>query len=129
MVSLDFKGYDSVVEAWNEYLDKLLSADPTEEALKAQFYKERDAKFHALLYAISKALDYSFTRLDVEKHFYAPVAHGTWAEQETTLREGFARLLRGEASLPVRLVAETDSQVTEDRLPIVQLPPIQRPNK
>ena len=129
MVSLDFKGFDAVIDAWNEYLDKLLSSDPPEIALKAQFYKERDAKFHALLYAISKALDYSFTRLDVEKHFYAPLAHGTWAEQESTLREGFARLFRGEASLPVRLIAETDSQVTENQLPTVQLQPRQLSDK
>jgi len=69
MVSLDFKGYDAVIDSWSEDLDKLLGADPADETLKAQFYRERDAKFHALLHAISKALDYSFTRLDVEKHF------------------------------------------------------------
>jgi len=113
MVSLDFKGYASVIEAWNEYLDNLLSTDPTDEIMKKQFYKERDTKFHALLYAMSKALSYTFSRLDVEKHFYAPIAHGNWAEQETTLREGVASLFRGEVALPVRLVTEIDPRKAE----------------
>jgi len=108
MVSLSFKGYKAVIEAWNEYLDKLLSPDPADEVQKAQFYKERDAKFYALLYAMSQALDYSFTRLEVEKQFYSQVAHGTWAQQETFLREGVAKLFNGETALPVRLINEAD---------------------
>jgi hypothetical protein len=66
---------------------------------------------------MSQALAYSFSRLEVEKQFYAPVAHGTWAEQETALREGVAGLFKGVTVLPVRIVSEKDTSqpATEPR--------------
>jgi hypothetical protein len=58
---------------------------------------------------MSQALAYTFSRLEVEKQFYAPVAHGTWAEQETALREGVSGLFKGVSALPVRIVSEKEA--------------------
>jgi hypothetical protein len=104
MVGIAFSAKSPVIEAWNEYLDKLNSPDPENEAERPRFYEDRDMKFHNLVFAISRAVGYKFTRLEIKKQFYTPIAHGTWAEQETAMREGITRLFKNESSLPVRLV-------------------------
>jgi len=109
MVGVDYSGVSSVVEAWREYLDKLNSPVPEGEAQQAQAYKERDAKFHALIFAMSKSSGYRFTQLEVEKQFYSPQAHGTWAEQETILREGLTGLFKNQTALPIRIVGEEEN--------------------
>jgi hypothetical protein len=106
MVGIDFLKASSVTDAWAEYLDKLNSPDPQDEAQKPQFYKERDAKFHALIFAMSQSLRYKFTRLEVEKQFYSPQAHGTWAEQDTILRNGVVSLFKNESALPIRIITD-----------------------
>jgi hypothetical protein len=103
VIGIEFEGDSTVIEAWKEYLGMLNEREPTDEAVKQQFYRERDQKFMTLVYTMSKALRYKLTRLEIEKLYYAPIAHGTWAEQETVLREGVTRLFKGETSLPVRL--------------------------
>ena len=106
MVGIDFANKSSVIDAWEEYLDKLDTKEPKEDVQKPHFYKERDGKFYALIYAISKTLGYKFTLLDVEKQYYTPEAHNTWAEQETALRQGVVRLFNNETALPIRVIAE-----------------------
>ena len=104
MVGIAFSGKSSVIEAWNEYLDKLNSQEPESEIERPRFYEDRDTKFHNLIFAISRAVGYRFTRLEIKKQFYTPIAHATWAEQETSLREGVTRLFKNETSLPIRIV-------------------------
>jgi len=104
MVGLDFEDQSAVVTAWKEYLDKLNSSEPTDDMQKPQFYRDRDAKFIDLIFAIAKALDYKATRLEVEKQYYSPVAHGTWADQEAILRDGLTRLFRDQNPIPIRVV-------------------------
>ena len=106
MVGIDFAGNSSVVEAWKEYLDKLNSNEPEDEARRQPFYDERDEKFHTLVFEISKAVGYKLARLEIKKQWYTPVAHGTWAEQETVLRQGVVSLFKNESSLPIRIVAD-----------------------
>lgn len=104
MIGLEFEGDSQVIEAWKEYLDALNRKEPATE--KQQFYNERDAKFNALIFALSRSLRYKFTRLEIEQLAYSPVAHGTWAEQETILRKGVVRLFQGKFALPIHLVEE-----------------------
>ena len=106
MVGIDFSNNPSVTDAWKEYLDKLNTKEPEEETQKPQFYNDRDVKFHALVFAISSSLGYKFTRLEVEKQFYTPQAHGTWAEQETVLRQGVVSLFKNESAFPIRIVSD-----------------------
>ena len=106
MIGVDFASNKPVIDAWKEYMDKLNSPEPEDENQKPQFYRERDSKFHNLIFAISQSLKYKFTRLEVEKQHYAPVAHGTWAEQEAVLRTGITRLFKGEFSLPIRITED-----------------------
>jgi hypothetical protein len=105
MVGIDFSEIAPVIEAWEEYLDKLNTTEPTDEIQKPQFYKDRDAKFFALIFSLSQALGYKFTRLEVEKQYYSPQAHGTWAEQETAFRKGLVSLFNNESSLPIRIIS------------------------
>ncbi|MBT9331483.1 DUF6680 family protein [Paracidobacterium acidisoli] len=111
MIGLEFEDDSQVIEAWKEYLDYLNRKEPATE--KQQFYNERNAKFNALIFALSRSLRYKFTRLEIEKLAYSPVAHGTWAEQETILRKGVVRLFRGKFALPVHLVNELPAETEE----------------
>lgn len=110
MVGIDFAGDSSVIEAWEEYLDRLNSPVPDDEIQKTQFFSERDVKFHNLIFAISQSVGYKFTRLEVEKQHYAPIAHGNWAEQETVLRNGLTGLFKNETALPIRVVDESPAK-------------------
>lgn len=106
MVGLEFEDSQAVLDAWKEYLDFLNRKEPEAEAARQQFYNERNTKFIDLIFALSRKLRYKFTRLEVEKLTYSPVAHGTWAEQETILRQGATKLFKGEYALPVQIVSE-----------------------
>ncbi len=105
MVGLDFSERE-VVEAWKEYLDILNTTEPEDETQRRQFYERRNDKFFDLIYEISKAVGYRLARLEVKKQWYTPVAHGTWAEQETILREGVTKLFKNEGALPIRIIGE-----------------------
>ena len=106
MVVLDFADKKKVTEAWAEYLDKLNTPEPTDEAQKPRFWEDRDAKFLAWIYAMTQALNYQTTALDVKRQYYSPIAHGTWAEQETILRQGITSLFRDQKPIPIRLVQD-----------------------
>lgn len=105
MIGLEFEDSRDVLEAWKEYLDFLNRTEPEAEVAKQQFYKERDGKFTDLIFALSRKLRYTFTRLEIEKLTYTPIAHGTWAEQDTILRQGATKLFTGEYALPVQLIS------------------------
>jgi hypothetical protein len=94
IIGNDFAGQQAVIEAWKEYLDKLNSPIPEDPLLRNQFFDSRDTNFHELIFQMSAALGYKFTRLEIQKQYYTPQAHGTWAEQQTVLREGVVSLLR-----------------------------------
>jgi len=106
MVGIDFAGHSAVVESWKEYLDILNSKAPDEEPQRQALYDDRDVKFHSLVFEISRSVGYKLTRLEVKKQWYTPIAHETWAEQETVLRQGVVSLFKNESSLPIRIVVE-----------------------
>ena len=106
VVGNDFANDSKVIDAWKEYLDKLNSPLPTDTNLHTQFFEARDEKFNELIFQMSQTLGYKFTRLEIKKQYYSPQAHGTWAEQETVLRNGVTSLFKGEFSLPIRITEE-----------------------
>ncbi len=108
MVGLDFANKSNVVDAWKEYLDMLNTQEPTEEAQRQQFYRDRDGKFIGLIFSMTQTLGYEATRLEVQKQYYSPLAHGTWAEQETILREGVTKLFKDDKPIPIRIVSNED---------------------
>jgi len=110
MVGIEFEGNGKVVDAWKEYIDFLNKPSPDNEQ-QPQFFRDRDVKFHSLIFALSQALRYKFSRLEIEKLSYSPNMHDTWAQQDTVLREGVARLFKGQSALPVCLV--TNDSVDE----------------
>ncbi|MBB5343161.1 DUF6680 family protein [Tunturibacter empetritectus] len=109
MVGLDFADKPAVVTAWKEYLDMLNTPEPADEGQKTQFYRDRDGKFIDFIFAMSQTLDYQATRLEVQKQYYSPVAHGTWADQEAILRDGITKLFKEHNPIPIRIVDSNSS--------------------
>jgi hypothetical protein len=104
MVGLDFADESKVVTTWKEYLDMLNSTEPSDETQRPQFYRDRDNKFIDFIFAMAQVLDYHATRLEVQKQYYSPVAHGTWHDQEAIWREGITRLFKDNNPIPIRIV-------------------------
>jgi hypothetical protein len=107
MIEIEFQGKMAVINVWREYLSLLNVPNPDTEVARDRLFSDRDKKIKDLVYEMSRVLRYKFTRLEVDKQWYRPVAHDTWANQETALRQGIVSLLKGEDSLPVRLVEQT----------------------
>lgn len=116
MIPIEFRDDDSVMNAWREYLDKLNSPQPAENYACEQLYKERDERFRDLILALSNSLRFRFNRLDIQKQFYSPAAHNTWAQQEATIRDGAANVLSGATPIKVVFVGpEEDPKIGADR--------------
>ena len=71
MVGLDFAKKPNVLNTWKEYLDMLGTPDPTDEPQRNQFYRDRDNKFIDFIFAMSQALDYETTRLEIKAILFA----------------------------------------------------------
>jgi hypothetical protein len=90
------RNYKEVVDQWRLYLDHL-SAKPVDGA----WVDKRQDLFIDLLWKLGVALGYSFTKLELKKEVYSPVAHADLEEQQELIRKGLTAIFKGEAALPL----------------------------
>jgi hypothetical protein len=57
--------------------------------------------FNDLLFCISDVLGYGFTSLEIKREVYFPTAHAQIQSDQDIIRQGIARLFKGELSLPM----------------------------
>ncbi len=84
-------------ERWKNYLDALSQPNP-ETPTWAQ---NRLEAFNNLLFQISDFLSFSFTALEIKREVYFPTAHAHIQSDQEIIRQGLARLFKGELSLPM----------------------------
>jgi len=89
----------AVTNAWRLYSDHLNNRYPENEL--ARWVEDGDKCFAHLLFEMSRALGYDFDEVQLRRNVYSPVAHGKLEIQESTIREGLARLLNNQAALAV----------------------------
>ena len=100
-IPIEFHGkkrqYREVVDTWRQYLDHLTNGDPELEAWGTR----RQDLFIELLWKLSQALRYQFTKVELQREVYSPRAHATVEADQEVIRRGMSALFKGEASLPL----------------------------
>lgn len=104
-------GERAVCVARRTYFDSLEALpEGANDAQHAQWGHNRDEKFYALLEAMARALNFDFEPVELRRAVYTPVAHGTVENDQEAIRAGMAKLFRGEAALPMRVVNLPDQR-------------------
>ncbi len=95
-----------VIDRWRLYADHLniVPSDNPTESEQLAWAQRSDDLFVELLYALSKALGYSFDRVQLRRAVYRPRAHGLIESRQEIIQRGFAGLFTGETTLPMRVV-------------------------
>lgn len=115
-IAIDFYGwrprFRSVIDAWKVYLDHL-SQDQVDAAVWGQ---KRIDLFVELLYKMAPTVGYKFTKVEISREIYSPRAHAQVEQDQQTIREGFARIFKGDAALPLNIVSfPTDPMAIENQ--------------
>ena len=117
-------GDKGVLEAWRLYLDHLGDGDSGDEQ---RWTDKGNDLFTDLLYEMSRALQYDFSKITLKKNVYSPRAHGDLELDQHLLRKYVVEMMAGkrpiwtgiftgERPLDVRLAAKRDD--TPDSPPI-----------
>jgi len=99
-ISIEFYGNSKqlkeINEKWKIYFSHFLVPTST-EGWQTKF----NDLFINLLHEIAKYLGYEFSRVALEKEFYAPNAHNTQQTEQELIRKGLAELFSGKFSIPM----------------------------
>lgn len=102
-IDIEFYGTDkrskAVTRAWAAYIDNLNKVPGGD--LMPVWIARNDQLFIELLQRMAEALDYDFDQTTLRNSAYSPVAHGNAEMDMLTIREGMAKVLKGEAALPI----------------------------
>lgn len=110
----------AINDAWKLYLNHHDSRGPWNEA----WGQRRSDLFFDLLYLISKYLGYEFSKAQLEREIYAPLAHGDQDAEQTTIRKGLAKIFNGDAAFPMSVQefpATADGKTLENQAEIQKL--------
>jgi hypothetical protein len=92
----------TVSRAWRDYFDSLeIDNANYSEDQNSRLFDMRFDKFLVLLGTIAIAQNYDFDPVELRKKMYSPVLHGKVEDEQTAIRVGLAKILKGEASLPM----------------------------
>ena len=92
----------AVSRSWRDYFDSL-ETDTTNFTAEqhGRLGENRFDKFITLLGTIAIAQNYDFEPVDLRRRMYSPVFHTQVEDEQTAIRVGLAKILRGEAALPM----------------------------
>lgn len=96
-VPIEFYGNTKIVNSWKEYLDYLSKQGVQPDVWAAR----RIDLFVDLLVEMAVFLGYNFNRVEISREVYWPTAHARIEADQQTIREGVAKLFRGEYSIPM----------------------------
>jgi uncharacterized protein DUF6680 len=96
-VPIEFYGNKKIVNSWKEYLDNL-----SKQGVPAEVWAQRRVDlFVDLLVEMAAFVGYNFTRVEISREVYWPTAHARIEADQQIIREGLAKLFRGEAAIPM----------------------------
>ena len=99
-IPIEFYGkkrqFKDVVAAWKTYLDQL-----TQQPVDAVWMQRRQDLFLELLWRLAVALRYNFSKLELQREVYSPIAHAKMEEDQEVIRQGLVKMFKGEAALPL----------------------------
>lgn len=104
----------AIREAWGLYLDHLCALEDTKELSELRpeerarkeseltvWVNRSDELFTELLYVLSNALGYKFSKVQIKRGIYTPRAHGQADFEQRFIRSGIVRVLSGELPIPM----------------------------
>jgi hypothetical protein len=111
MIDIEFidKGYQKVVAAWRIYHDSLSNGD----IKSATWMEKNDDLFIELLFEMGTSLGYKFDKVMLRRTAYSPIAHGDFELEQQTIRKGLAKILSGNAALPIFFTNDDNSTKVE----------------
>jgi hypothetical protein len=94
-----------VIEAWRNYSDHLndVAAIGDNDATSATWTARRDDLFIALLLAMSNALGFRFTAVEIRRGVYYPKGHGDNEAASYAIQQGLVRILSGAQPLAMKV--------------------------
>jgi len=96
-VPIEFYGNRKIVNSWKEYLDYL-----SRQGVSPEVWGQRRIElFIDLLVEMVAFLGYNFSRVEISREVYWPTAHARIEADQQIIREGVAKLFKGEAALPM----------------------------
>lgn len=110
-----------VVDAWSNYLDHLSqSIDQKTEAEMAVLAERSNELFTELLYAMSVALGYNFTKVHLKRAVYYPRAHSDAELVQGYIRDSLIKILSGQQPIPITVAGLPVSQEALDQQQKIQ---------
>ena len=109
----------AVIEAWRVYHDCLNStladSDPKPWASR------RDELFTDVLYAMSRALGYSFDKVQLQRGIYFPKGHGEQELYGLTMQQYLREIMEGKRKIPVHILSSSTLAAIGDNRPSARL--------
>jgi hypothetical protein len=100
-IPIEFYGKRGVLNEinvqWKSYLDALSQSNSGSES----WNQNRNSSFNKLLLTIANFLGYGFTDLELKREVYFPTAHAQMQTEQDFIRQGLAKLFKGEIALPM----------------------------
>jgi len=95
----------AVVDAWRLYCDKLSQrlTEETEAAIQG-WTQTCDDLFMDLLLALSKALGFSFDKVQLRRGIYTPRAHGEAEALQRSIEHHLEKILKGDLAIQMNVV-------------------------
>jgi hypothetical protein len=96
-IPVEFHGVETIISAYKEYIDHL----NVPQTNVAAWNERRVDLFMDLLHKISQRLGYDFTVAQLKGEYYAPKWQFDLEAEQTAIRQALAKILSGEAALPM----------------------------
>lgn len=98
-VPLEFYGVERIVDAYRELIKHITSPQ-----INPPVWGERRIDLLMdLIHKIAQAVGYKFDVAQLKAEYYNPQGHRTVEEEQNVIRQGMAKILRGEAALPMEV--------------------------
>jgi hypothetical protein len=101
-----------IIELWKKYIDHLYR-DPSDPA----WGNERVNLLNDLIDRIGKYLGYRFNSVEISREVYSPKGHATIESDQEIIRQGLAKVFRGEMAIPMAVTSfPIDPKMAEGQL-------------
>jgi hypothetical protein len=121
-IEIEFCGHGSkdkaVREAWKAYHDHLTKGIDKKASEGEQILwnnKSTELRVH-LLYEMSKAVGYSFDKVDINRTWYTPNYSYNIEQELNTIRGQLVKLLNGEISVPIQIKIPEGTELSQEKL-------------
>jgi hypothetical protein len=119
IVPIEFHGnkktFVEVVDAWKEYIDHLYKSQED----MPRWVEKRIELLNYLLFKMGSVLGYKFNSVEISREIYSPKGHAAVQNDQEIIRQGLAKIFRGEMAFPMEVKAfPTDANFAANQLAI-----------